>query len=565
MYAFQELKAQAIKAVEQALGEKILPSDVSMPPSQELGDLSIALFRIAKEKKENPAELAEKAASMIKPNGLMAKAEAKGPYLNFFADYSSFSEKVIKQAQEEKYGSTGKGTGKKVVMDYSHPNICKPLHVGHLPSTVLGESIKRILKHHSYDVFAVNHLGDWGLQFGKLILAYKLWGNEQEFKKDPLKHLTELYVKFHEEEEKQPELKEKAEEILSSLEKGDKELLSLWEKFREESIKEFNEMYSILGVSFDSYKGEAYYVLSGKAKEVIKEALEKGIAVEEKPGTVIVPLEDYGLTNARLVENNRTLYITRDIAAAIDRYEEHNFSKMLYVVSSAQSLHFQQLFKTLELMGYKWSKNCEHVKFGTVLLEGKKMSTRKGQFVPLSEVIEKTKQAAEETIKEKNPGLVKKEETALQIALTALKFSMLSMNREKDKKFHLEKITSFEGDTGPYVQYSHVRCNGIIKNTHADGEPDYSKLTSVHEKQLVKQLSLFPGIVEKAEQELDPHVIAQYLLKLCHLFSAFYENCPVANVEDQSLKAARLELVKAVKNTLAVGMKLLTITPLEEM
>ncbi len=555
MYAYKEL----LKNIEEKLNSFGKP-EFSEPP-EGMGDISTNIaFTIAKKEGKNPAEVARGIIERIEKPVMIEKVEASGPYVNFFIDYEKFSEKVLSEAVREDYGSSNYGGGKTIVIDYSHPNIAKPMHVGHMRSTVIGNSLYRMFKFLGFGVIGVNHLGDFGLQFGKLLYAFKEWGSEEELEKNPIDYLVGLYVRFHEVEEQNPELKEKAEEWQKRLENRDPEAKALWEKFRELSIQKFEKVYKRMGVVFDSYKGEAYYVFNGLTKEVIKQALEKKVAVKEDEETVVVPLEEYGLPNARLLENGRSLYITRDLAAAIDRKKEYDFYKNIYVVSNAQSLHFQQLFKILELLGYEWFKDCEHVKFGLFSLPEGRISTRKGRFVKLEEVLDAAVEKAQRVIEEKNPGLEKKEEVAEKVGIGAVKFADLSQNRIKDVVFDLDRMVSFEGDTGPYLQYAHVRCKSILRKAgEQKTEVDYSLIREKEEKQLVMKIAEFPEVVFKAATSYEPHQLAQYLLELAHLFSVFYEKHKVMG------NALRVQIVRAVANVLKNGLYLLGIEALDEM
>ncbi len=557
MTALQEIKKNITEEIKKVQEVEITEANFTTPPNPELGDLSLNIsFQLAKKNKSNPKQEAEKLAEKLKNIQGIEKTRATGPYLNFFLDYSFFSKQVLTQALQKNYGSSKKGQGKTILIDYSSVNIAKPMHVGHLRSTIIGDSLHKLLEYNGFKCHGENYLGDWGLQFGKLLYSYKQWGSEEKLKQDPISHLHELYIKFHELENE--ELKAKAEEEFSKLEKGDKENKELWKKFRELSLSKFNEVYKKLGVSFDSFKGESYY--SKFNNEVIKETLEKKVAIQEKPGTIIIPLEKYGLTNARLMENNRTLYITREIAAAEKRKQEHDFYKALYVVSSAQSLHFQQLKKALELLGHEWSKDCEHVKFGLFSLPSGKISTRKGNIIHLNDVLDKAVEKALEIIEEKNPNLENKKEAAEKIGIGAVKFADLSQNRIKDVVFDFDKMISFEGDTSPYLQYAYVRCKSILeKQKGALEKADFSKITEKEEKQLIKKLAEFPSIIEKSALQYEPHHLANYLLELAHLYSSFYEKLKISESNE------RLLITEAVANVLKTGLSLLGIETIEKM
>ena len=561
MYSFEELKNEIKQQLSKLAGKEFEDIHLITPPKRELGDLSSNIcFEIAKKQNKNPNKIAEEIASKLNKASIKGIKEVKAAdaYVNFFINYSWFSEKVLEEAVKEDYGSSKIGQGKTIFIDYSSVNIAKPMHVGHLRSTIIGNSLYKLLEYTGFNCFGENYLGDWGLQFGKLLYAYKQWGSEEELEKNPIQHLHSLYVKFHELEEKDASLKLKAEEEFSKLEKGDKQNKELWKRFKEASLEKFEKVYKRLGIEFDSYNGEAYY--SQFTESIISEALEKKVAVKEKQGTVVIPLEEFGLTNARLMDNNRTLYIAREIAAAEKRKQEHNFYKALYVVSSAQSLHFQQLKKSLELLGYEWNNDIEHVKFGLFSLPEGKLSTRKGRIIYLNDVLDKAVEKALEIINEKNSSLKNKSQVAEVIGVGAVKFGDLSQNKVKDVLFDFDKMVSFEGDTSPYLQYAYVRCNSILRKSNFDEQSvDFSKLIESEEKQLIMKVAEFPVVVERSALKFEPHLLANYLIELAHLFSVFYEKRKVAGNNE------RLFLVRAVANVLKIGLKLLGIGVIEEM
>jgi len=561
MYFLKTLKKQIKTELEKTTGKKIKEKNFSYPPNSNLGDLSVNIaFEIAKEQKINPKQAAEEILNKLSKIKGIKEIKAINGFINFYFDYPYFSEKVLNEAIEKNYGSSKIGENKTIFIDFSSVNIAKPMHVGHLRSTVIGASLYNLLNYVGFNCYSENYLGDWGLQFGKLMYAYKLWGDETQLEKNPIKHLNELYVKFHELEN--DELKKEAEQWLTKLEKKDKEAVELWQKFRELSLKKFSKVYELLNVKFDSFNGESFY--SKFNEEIIKEALNKNIAFKEKEKTIIVPLEKFGLTNARLMENGRTLYITRELAAAKYRKKKFNFYKTLYVVSSAQSLHFQQLKKILELLGYKWANDCEHIKFGLFSLPEGKISTRKGKIIRLQEVLDKAVEKAFEIINEKNPELENKQQTAEKIGVGAVKFADLSQNRIKDVVFDFEKMISFEGNTSPYLQYAYVRCNAILEKNKANeqklkkSKPNFSELTN-EEKQLIKKISEFSEIIEKSALQYEPHQLAQYLLELAHDFSSFYEKYKVIGNNE------RILIVKATSNILKIGLNLLGIKVIKKM
>ncbi|MEM0372636.1 MAG: arginine--tRNA ligase [archaeon] len=556
MYALQKLK----KEIASSLGCD--ENELSKPPEGS-GDISSsAAFRIAKEQKKNPKQAADELVSKAKKPAMISNVKSVGPYINFFIDYQSFSQRVLEESTEKNYGSSDAGKNKAITIDYSSPNIAKPFGVGHLRSTVIGQSIYNLNSFIGYNCVGINHLGDWGLQFGKLLYAYKRWGDRKKIEKDPIKELLKLYVRFHKETEKNKDLEGHAIEEFRKLEEKDQENTLLWKWFSDLSLQDFKKVYVRLGVSFDKIEGESHYALSDETKKVVEEAIRKKVAVTEPTGAVIIPLEKYGLANARLLENGRTLYVTRDIAAAEDRHKKYNFSKNIYVVGSEQKMHFQQLFKSLELLGYEWSQDCVHVPFGLISFEGEKMSTREGRVIFLEDVLDKAVAKAEKIINEKNPSIKNKKKAAEIIGIGAVKFADLSQNRVKDIVFDWDKMISFEGDTAPYLQYAYVRCKSILEKAKKCNQFKVPGELEYDEKKVVMRLSEFPDVVMQAATHYEPHVLANYLLALVHEYSSFYEKCKVIGSENE---AFRLKIVEATANVLRIGLGLLGIGVIEEM
>jgi len=572
MYIYEEVKESIREELEEATDMEVTEKDIEKPPEPNMGDFSTSIaFKYAEKKGKSPVKAAEDIKEKMNLENI-EKIQVKGPYINFYVKKDKYCSRVLKEAKKEQYGSSEQGKGKTIIVEYSSPNVAKPFHIGHLRSTILGESLKNIYKYLGYKTVAINHLGDWGTQFGKIITAYEKWGEPEKLKEDPIEHLYELYVKFHEEAEKNQELEEEAREHFRNLEDGAEKEEELWEKFRKLSIEKFKETYQRLKVEFDSYKGEAYYVKSGKSHEIVKEAIDKNVAEKEPEGTIIVPLEEKGLTNLIIQkEDGATIYSTRDLAAAKERWEEYKFHENLYVVGSEQNLHFKQVFKTLELLGYKWNERCEHVSYGLVDLPKGSMSTRKGKIIKLEDVLNEAQKRSMKAIKEKNPELENKEEVADEVGKAALIFTNLNQRKNKNIKFKWNKALDFEGDTGPYLQYAHARATGIIKKSSEKTiEKNTSKLIKNNElndetERLIKEISEFPKNIKKAKEQKETQQISKYLLELTHTFTKFYQKCPVKHAETEELKKIRLETTKAFKNTLKQGLKLLQITPLEEM
>jgi arginyl-tRNA synthetase len=548
--------------------EEIIPL-LEKPKYSNLGDLAFPCFILASKLKKNPKEIAvsleQKFASL--PEGI-EKVSAEGGYLNFFFDKRTLAVSVINKVLKEKddYGSSEEGKGKKIVLDFSSPNIAKPMSIAHLRSTVIGNSLSKIYSFLGYDCININFLGDYGTQFGKLLVAYKKWGIKNEMKNEPIKALLKLYNKFYAEAESNPKLEEEARHEFRKLEKGDKENLEIWKNFRQLSLDEFKKFYDILGIKFDVYSGESLY--SKDAVQVIKELQKKKIAVTSQKA-LIVPLDKFNLPPLLIRKSDdATMYSSRDIAAAIDRYNKYKFDKLLYIVASEQNTYFKQLFKTFELMGLKWAKDCHHINFGMIYMEEGKVSTRKGQIVFLEDVLEKilelTKPLADEKLPEKE-----REKISKAVGVSALIYSDLSNDRIKDVKFDWDKLLRLEGDSGPYIQYTYARAKSILEKSKSNikkiTEKEMQKIVFLteEEKSLIVLLNEFPLIVKSAAEHFAPHIIADYMLKVSDIFNTFYEKCPVLKAEKE--KSFRLAMTESVSYVLKNSMMLLGMIPLEHM
>ncbi|WP_207659215.1 arginine--tRNA ligase [Anaerobacterium chartisolvens] len=552
--------AEGLSSLIESMDMEQIYNMLEIPPNDDMGDVALPCFKLSKTLKKAPAAIAEELSGKFIKSQYIDKVESLSGYLNFFVNKKEFICSVVEDvlAANDRYGSSSSGDGKTVVIDFSAPNIAKPFHVGHLRSTVIGNSLYKIFSFSGYKCVGVNHLGDWGTQFGKLIVAYKRWGDQERVKQGQIKELMSLYVKFHEEAELNPELDDEAREWFVKMERGDSEALRLWQWFKDISMEEFQRVYDVLGVSFDSYAGESFY--NDKMQAVIDE-LETKELLKESQGARIIELEQYGMPPCIILKKDgSTLYATRDITAAIYRKNTYAFEKCIYVTGAAQSLHFQQWFKVMELMGYSWSGNLTHVPFGIVSLGGEKLSTRKGKVVLLEEILSEAIKKTTEVIEAKNPGLKDKEKVARQIGVGAVIFSDLSSNRIKDVSFSWEEVLNFDGETGPYVQYTHARTCSLIKKSGMEltGSFNAGLLTAKEEYRLVKTLYSFPGIVSQAMEELEPSIVTRYLVDLAQDFNRFYHELPVL-VEDHELQAARLALVAASGITLANGLRLIGI------
>lgn len=567
MIDFKEKIGEIINQnVEQVSKEEVLEL-LETPPSYDMGDYAMPCFKMAKIFRKSPNLIAEDIVNMIGENKYFENIENKGAYVNFFVNKELFSETVLKEVyeKENKYGATNIGKNRNVIVEFSSPNIAKPFHIGHIRSTVIGHSIYKIYDFLGFNTIAINHLGDYGTQFGKLIVAYKAWGDRKVIESNPIPELLKLYIKFHEEVEKKPELDDKAREWFFKLEEGeDPEAKELWQWIRDVSLKEFNRVYEMLNIKFDSLAGESFY--SDKMPRVIDIMNEKGI-LEDSQGARIVDLEPYGMPPALVQKRDgSTLYITRDVAAALYRKETYDFYKNIYVVGSQQILHFQQWMKMVELMGFDWAKDCVHVPFGMVSLEEGTMSTRKGRVVFLEDVLNKAVDKTKEIIEQKNPNLENKEEVAKQIGIGAIVFQELSNSRIKDYTFSWDKTLAFEGETGPYVQYTHARSNSILKKANVDvtDDIDYSLLLNEEAVNVVRLLHDFKQVVIDAMEKYEPAIITRHIVDIAQAFNRFYHDCPIL-VDDEKVKKARLLLVKSTRDVLKTGLSLIAVEAPEKM
>jgi len=543
------------------LPQKELLSAIETPTDPKLGHMAFPCFRLAKELKKAPPAIAADIAMQITEDRppWLGEAKATGPYVNFFFNRAAFAGDVLAEIFDkgEKYGASGAGTGKNVVMDYSSPNIARPLQVGHLGSTIIGLSLDRIHRFLGYSVTAINHLGDFGTQFGKLITAYLKWGNKQEVERTGVEELVSLYVRFHEEADKEPALNDEARAWVVKLQDGDEEGIALWQWFIDISLKEYERMYKLMGVSFDLYRGESYY--SGKLDSAVVELIrEKGL-LKESDGAQIVDLEEYNMSPCLILRGDGgTLYATRDIAAAIHRQEEFKFDKCLYVTGLEQILHFSQFFKVLELMEYPWAKGLVHIPYGMFRFEQGKMSTRRGHVIKMEDLINEAVAKTRAIIEEKNPNLSDKDTVAEQVGVGALIFNKLYTNRIKDTVFNWDLMLNFDGETGPYVQYAHARACSVLKK--GDYSPNFkfdsALLTEDEAFDILRIIYDFPAKIEEAAEKYEPYMIARQLVALAQAFNAYYHH-HVIIVDDEKLRQSRLSLVAAVQLQLKIGLQLL--------
>ncbi len=528
------------------------------------GDYSLPCFRLAAQLKKSPAELAKEVAGRVGCFNFLEKAEAIGPFVNFTLNKSAYAKDVLEKVLSAGgfYGSSDTGAGKTVCIDYSSVNIAKPFHIGHLLNTVLGAALYRIYKKVGYHAVGINHLGDWGTQFGKLIVAYKKWGDEEDIEKRGVRALVDIYVKFHKEAEKDPSLDDEARAWFKKIEDGDKEALSIFNRFKTSTLAEVEKIYKRLNVTFDSYAGESFY--NDKMQPVLDMLTKKGLLVDDD-GAKVVKLGE-GMPPCLLVRSDgATLYATRDLAAAFYRKKTYDFDKCLYVVASQQNLHFRQWFKVLELAGEEWYKDLVHVAHGMVSLEEGSLSTRSGNVVYLDDVLDMAVSKSREIIEEKREDLPDPDAVAEQIGVGAVIFGVLYNNRIKDMTFSYARALNFDGETGPYVQYTHARCRSLTeKCPDPDCDPDYSGVTGAEACEVLKLLDSYPDVILSAAEKYEPCYVSRFLVDLAQAFGKFYLTCNIAKAED-GVKKARLMLVKAVKSVLKDGLELLGIKAPEKM
>lgn len=552
-------QAIVAKTLHQALSEHLTYEQIEnlleKPKYAEHGDVAFPVFSLAKIFRKAPQQIATDLVAQLDTTGY-EKVEVVGAYLNFFMDKAQVSSQVLQEVltQKANFGSQNIGQNKQVPIDMSSPNIAKPMSMGHLRSTVIGNSIGFLLEKIGYQPVRINHLGDWGTQFGKLIVAYKLWGSQEAVEKDPIAELLRLYVDFHEKAETQPELEDEARTWFKKLEDGDEEALSLWQWFRDESLKEFTDIYDLLEVKFDSFNGEAFY--NDKMDEIVTMLEEKHLLKEDK-GAEIVDLSAYDLNPALIRKSDgATLYITRDLAAALYRKRTYDFGQSLYVVGNEQSNHFKQLKAVLKEMGFDWAEDMHHVPFGLITKDGKKLSTRKGKIILLAEVLNEAIALAKAQIVEKNPTLENKEEVARQVGVGAVVFHDLKNDRLNNFDFALDEVVRFEGETGPYVQYTHARCQSLLAKAAFDVENagDLS-LNDEESWEVIKLIQSYPEVVLQAANTYEPSVIAKHAIKLSQAFNKYYAHSKVLAEDEQ--KQARLALVYAVSVLLKEDLRLL--------
>ena len=563
MIDFKQTIAKAIAEVVN-IDEKELESYIEIPKDTNNGDYAFPCFRLAKELKKAPPMIANDIKEKIQiDETIVEKIEVVGGYLNFYIQQEQMVEEVLKEIDvQEEYGKSEIGKGKNIVIDYSAPNIAKPFHIGHLRSTVIGGALYNIYKYLGYHTIGVNHLGDYGTQFGKLIEGYKLWGKEYNIEEDPINELTKIYIRINQVCKEDEKVLEQCRMNFKLLEDGDPYCTEIWEKFRNLSLKEFQKVYDLLGSQFDSWNGEAFY--SDKMPEVI-EILEKTGKLVESQGAKIIDLEDKGINTPCIIQksNGSTTYATRDLAAILYRARTYDFDKALYVVSYEQTLHFKQVFEVAKLLGIdeKYTNGLKHVPFGMVSLPTGKMSTREGNIVKLEELLNESIARAKEIIEEKNPELEDKDEVAKKVGVGAVIFNDLSNSRIKDEVFDWNQILNFQGETGPYIQYTYVRTKSVLEKAGympTIEEVKFDKLLDESSKNIIKLIYNFENILVQVTEKEEPSILSRYLIDLAKAFSNFYNDNKIL-VEDKEIQNARVYLTYAVGKVLKTGAKLLGI------
>ena len=575
MFDFRKMVAEKIyftSQVTEYMDFESVYEIVEVPTDSKMGDYAFPCFKLAKHLKKAPQMIAQELHADLQDEEEFKSVENVNGYLNFYLRKELLIDQVIDNVIEDKeeYGSSDIGDGKKVVVEFSSPNIAKPFHIGHIRSTVIGNAINNIYSFLGYDTERVNHLGDYGTQFGKMIVAYRKWGNREDVQREPIKTLLTYYTRFHEEVENDASLDDEAREVFSRLEQGSKEETELWQWFRDESLKEFNKVYDLLGISFDSYAGESFY--SDKMQRVLDELSQKNL-LQESEGAQIVDLDEYGLGKALITKKDgSTLYITRDIAAAIYRKEHYDFYKNLYIVASQQNLHFQQWIKIIELLGYNWAEDCVHIPFGLVSLEDGTMSTRAGRVVFLEDVLLRAVEQTRNIIAEKNVNTDNIDEIARDVGIGAVIFQELSNNRIKDYVFSWDKVLNFEGETGPYVQYSHARAASVLRKAGDEAvmiqsgkvNTDATYLTSDSAYELAKLIYQMPQVIIEAADKYEPSVVTRHIANIAQSFNKFYHDEHIL-VDDENERRAKLGLVVAAKTAIKNGLNLLGIKAPEKM
>ena len=537
---------------------------IEIPPKPEMGDFAFPCFRLAKSYHKAPPMIAQDLKESIGDQAFLSEIKVIGGYLNFYVDKAQYAQQIIdKYKNATDYGCSDQGKDKTICIDYSSPNVAKNFHVGHLRTTIIGNSLYKIFSKLGYKVVRINHLGDWGTQFGKLIVAYKKWGSREAVEEKGIEELMDIYVKFHEEAEKDDSLNDEARAWFLKMEQGNEEALEIWQWFRDISLKEFMRVYNILGMEFDSFAGESFY--RDKTAGVIKRLTDDGL-LKESQGAMIVPLDEYDMPPCIVAKKDgSSIYATRDLAAILYRKATYNFDRCLYVTGLEQKLHFAQVFKVIELMGNDYAKNLVHIPYGLVSLKSGKISSRKGNVIFAEDLLRESINKTTSIIEEKNPDIPDKEEVAKQVGIGAIIFNDLYNQRIKDVIFDWNKLLNFDGETGPYVQYTYARASSVLRKIgEVPDTIDYTLLTDEASIGLLKEIERYPQVIKDAAERYEPSVIARYSIDLAHAFNKFYHECQI-NVEDETTKYTRTNVVKIARYIIKDALSLLGIQCPEQM
>ena len=537
---------------------------LAVPPDPAMGDYAFPCFRLAKPLRSAPPKIAEALCAAWGREDVASVQPVNG-YMNFFLNRANFAAQAMAalQAQGDRYGAGDIGQGKTICLDYSSINIAKRFHIGHLSTTMIGHSLRRIYDYLGYTTVSINHLGDWGTQFGKMICAYKLWGSKEEVEKGGVDALTELYVRFHEEAEKDPSLEDQGRAWFRKIEEGDEEALAIFTWFKELTLKDAARVYDMLGVTFDSYAGESFYI--DKMEPVIQELRDRGLLTQSEGAWVVDLSEDNMPPCLILKKDGATIYATRDLTAAIYRQNTYHFDKCLYVVAYQQDLHFRQVFRVLEKMGYDWAKDCVHVSFGMVSFEGEALSTRKGNVVHLDDLLNQSVEKALAIIREKSPDLEDKENVARQIGIGAVIYTDLSNNRIKDIDFRWDRALNFDGESGPYVQYTHARCCSVLRKAGEQAaEPDWAALSDDEAQALLRLMSRFPDVIREAAAKYEPSMVTRAVTDIAQAYNKYYYEHRILDA-DPAGTAARVALTDAARRVIKIGLYLIGIEAPERM
>ena len=558
MINFKDEVKKIILGFDTGLTEEEISDLIEIPPNSDMGDYAFPVFKLAKTFRKAPNLIAEELAQKAFENENIKKIANVGPYVNFFVNNSKLVESVLTEAIKDDFGSSHIGVGKNVVFDFSSTNIAKPFHIGHLRSTVIGNAIRNIMKYQGFNTTGVNYIGDYGTQFGMMISAYLKWGDEDKINADPIKELLNLYVKYNKIAKEDETYMDEARDWFDKLEKKDPTAVKLWSWFREISLKEFQRVYDLLGVKFDNFNGESFHSqFIGDALE----AIDKKNLLEESDGAMIINLDDENLPPVLIKKSNgSSTYLTRDIATAMYRKKTYDFYKNVYVVASQQKLHFEQLRAVLKKMGFDWWKDCEHVSFGMVSMKDGSMKTREGKVIFLEDVLNRAIDKTKSIIEERNPNLEHKEEVAKQVGVGAVIFQDLFNNRIKDYTFDWDQVLNFDGETGPYTQYTFARSCSILDKGEFELKDNskFDLLVDDTEIDIVKHLSKFEEVLLNATEKYEPSFLTRYTVELAKLFNKFYANCPINTAEDE-LKYQRLYLTYSVNKCLKLSLSLLGI------